>query len=255
MSRQLSSYSIGKFTFVILLLATFIIGAFISYLWVLGYYVALGLKVPEKPVITVSNLSFSPQDPSFFDVSILNPSFSPANVKVSEIHVLTEDNAIHKIGNTYPSIPTGGYVLRVGETKTFKCYWNWANYTGQKIKVIVFVAEGSGGTFQDTLPLVSIEVADFSLDLAFGDRFNLTVKNSEGSVISVNITRITVTLENGTVLEVSLITPTLPYALDKDATVTFTCLWNWTEYRDKEVKVTVYTSQGYRASATRKTPP
>ncbi|MEM2111857.1 MAG: hypothetical protein QXX08_08280 [Candidatus Bathyarchaeia archaeon] len=348
--------SIGKITLVALLIATFVLGAFLSYMWVVGYYVSLGLKIPEKPVISISNIKFNPQRTTSFNITILNPTLSSSEVKILGISVLTENGTLYEIKDTVPTIPSNGYTLQVGESKTFHCFWEWGAFTGQSLKVMVFIADGSGGTIRGIFPLVNLTITDFQVDPLFANRFrliisnsensatyvnltlvritssngtevisaiepalpqklepnasisligywdwsshqnemitiqietaegyttrsikmistyvtfsigevsfnasdtlhfNLTIINSETSIIPVNITKITVTLENETVHQVTPVTPALPYVLDKNATVTFHCSWNWTDYRDKTVTITVTTLEGYTASSSRKTP-
>jgi hypothetical protein len=46
----------------------------------------------------------------------------------------------------------------------------------------------------------------------------------------------------------------LPTTVSKDSTSTITCAWDWGDYRDKEITITAYTSQGYQFSQERSTP-
>jgi hypothetical protein len=57
------------------------------------------------------------------------------------------------------------------------------------------------------------------------------------------------TVENGTEVD-----PHIPYTLDKNSSETFVCQWNWTEHRDKNVTVTIYTLQGFTAQYSQVTP-
>lgn len=143
-----------KIFFAITLIAAFIAGAFLSYIWTVGYYVSLGLKVPEKPVISIYNFAISVENPTFFNISILNPSFSPGKVEILGIYVLTGDNLIHKITLMDPRISSEGYTLDIGASETFRCFWNWTKYAGQSITVVVLVKDGSGGSLNTKLPLI-----------------------------------------------------------------------------------------------------
>ncbi|MBS7648100.1 MAG: hypothetical protein QXK89_01275 [Candidatus Bathyarchaeia archaeon] len=345
--------NVNKMLFAAFLVAAFVFGAFLSYLWVVGYYVSLELKIPEKPVISLYNFTVSAQDPTFFNITILNPSFSPRETDILGIKVLTGDNIIHRVTSITPTIPVGGYRLHVGSSETFKCLWKWVNYTGQSINIIVLVEDGSGGTLTAKLPLVEVEITSLTLDPEHGDRFNLTIRNSqrstigvdlesikviaggisssvktypslpirlepsnstgllcewnwtdhqgeiikvivntsqgyisewiqnvpnlfsireigfnpddptylnitvansENSPITLNITTITITLKNGTILAPTNITPNLPYVININSTATFSCKWNWSAYSGEEVTITVSTEQNYRAKSTYRIP-
>lgn len=235
---------VGKATVVLLLFSAFVLGAFLSYLWIVGYYLSLELKVPERTTVTISEVTFSPQDPSYFNVSVLNPSFSPENAKILQILILTEDKVIHEITRTFPVIPVEGYVLLKGENVTFKCYWDWAVQAGKELKVIVSLAEGSGAAFTVNLPRVNLNVTRFVLDPTKGDRFNITVYNSQLSATYVNISRIEVKYENQSE-EISLITPPLPYRLDPGDSVNFLCSWSWTDHQGENITIAVGTVEGY----------
>ena len=75
--------------------------------------------------------------------------------------------------------------------------------------------------------------------------FNVTIKNPEGSASDLNVTKITVSMENGTEFQVREITPSIPKLLLIDTSTTFVCSWNWTYYRGMNATINVYTSQGY----------
>jgi len=143
-----STHGISKLTFIISLLVALIVGATLSYVWTMGYYASKEYKLPEKPTLSIEAVEFSAQNTTFFDIVILNPSYSPSSVNIDQIVILTEDGVLHSI-EVSPNLP---FSLKVGGSETFKGLWNWANYTGQITKVIVFVADGSGPTAQVPLP-------------------------------------------------------------------------------------------------------
>ena len=143
-----STHGISKLMFVIFLLVALIVGATSSYVWTMGYYASKEYQLPEKPTLSIEGVEFSAQDTTYFDVIILNPSYSPSSVNIDQIVVLTEDGVLHSV-EVSPNLP---YSLKVGSSETFKGLWNWSDYTGQITKVIVFVADGSGSTAQVPLP-------------------------------------------------------------------------------------------------------
>lgn len=233
--------AISKLLLILLLLLTTIVGAILSYIWVVGYYINLGIAVPEKTTVSITNVTFDNQNTSYFFVTILNPSYSPTEANVTEIAAST-GNDIQSTTEVNPLLP---YRLSKGEEETFKCIWNWANYTGETVKVIAFITDGSGPTFEAETPLVDLEITDLSFDPAISvTHFNVTVQNSPSSVTYVNITDVTID-ENFIPAENMSIS--VPYALDLNKSASFTCTWNWTDYQDKNVTVAVYTTQGYTA--------
>ncbi|MFQ6087061.1 MAG: hypothetical protein ACE5OV_03465, partial [Candidatus Bathyarchaeia archaeon] len=146
-----------------------------------------------------------------------------------------------------PNLP---FSLEVGDSETFRGLWNWANYTGQTIKVILFVAEGSGSTAQVRLPYVGLIVeAHFDSSISL-QHFNVTVRNDETSATYVNITKLTINRETipSKSIKVNGKPVSFPYSLNSSQSVMFTCAWNWTNYQGKSVTVAVWTLQGYMAT-------
>ena len=246
--------AISKLLLILLLLTALIIGAILSYLWVIGYYIFLDKVYPEDITVNVTDYAFDYQNTSYFNVTIQCPTSykSKETANITRITVSTEE-----IG-TDPPLP---YKFQhKGESQTFKCLWNWANYTGETIEIIAFVADGSGLTFEVETPLVKLEIIDVHFNSTISvTHFNMTIRNYNVSVTYVNITEITVatekqivrewTVENGTEVD-----PHIPYTLNKNSSETFVCPWNWTDYQNTSVTVAVRTLQGYMNYTTVVTP-
>lgn len=238
-----STRGISKLLFVISLLVALIVGATLSYVWTMGYYASREYQLPENPTLSIEAVEFSAQDTTFFDVVILNPSYSPSSANIDQIVVLTEDGVLHDTEVSPRS-------LEVGSSETFKGLWNWANYTGQLIKVVVFVSDGSGPTTKATLPYVGLIVEAHFNSTISTQHFNVTVQNAETSATHVNITKLTIDRE---IIPSQNITMngepfSFPHFLNSSQSVMFTCAWNWTSYQGKSVAVTVETLQGYIAT-------
>ncbi len=239
-----NAVGISKLILILLLLVAAIVGAVLSYMWTVGYYVSLGVQLPEAPTVTITDVDFDPQDPTFFDLTLLNPSFSPFSVNVTQVMASTEDGVLENVG---PLLPVK---LAIGESKTLRFFWNWANYTDENVKIHVFVADGSGATFQKKTPLVKLAIIEAIFNSTISvTHFNMTIRNSVSSVTPVNITGVTVDSET-----VQNVTPSFPYTLNPNTSIPFTCYLNWTEYQGKKVSVEVETSQGYTAHRTQITP-
>ena len=83
-----------------------------------------------------------------------------------------------------------------------KCSWNWANYQNTSAKVAVNTLQGYTNQTTKLTPLpVTLEVTKVDFDFTNTTFFDVTVRNNEVSPTYLNITRITVTIENQTVRE------------------------------------------------------
>ncbi|MDH5449581.1 MAG: hypothetical protein OEX77_01590 [Candidatus Bathyarchaeota archaeon] len=240
--------AITRLSLILLMLISFVIGAFLSYLWVMGGVIELGIKIPDKTTVAITNVAFAPQNTNFFNLTLLNPSYSPSKAEITEITTSTDEGTIHTITTANPSLP---HQLLEGTDQTFQCFWNWANYTGQTIGISAFVANGSGPTFEAPTPFVGL-VTNLHFDSSISvTQFNLTIQSHENSVTHVNITDIKAQTES---LETEDVSPSLPYRLNPNSSVTFTCLWDWSDHQNTSITIAVYTAQGYVSYATQVTP-
>ena len=241
--------AISRLSLILLLLISFVFGAFLSYLWVIGGVTELGIRIPDEPSVAITGVSFTPQNTSYFNLTLMNPSYSPSKTNIIGILTLTEEEKTHTVTDVNPSIP---YELLDGYNQTFQCFWNWANYTGQIIGISVFVEDGSGPTSVGLAPFVGLNITDVDFNPSVGiTSFNLTVQSNENSTTYANITDITL---QTTTLEAENITPSLPYTLNPNSSVTFKCLWDWTDYQNASITIAVNTLQGYVSYATDFTP-
>jgi hypothetical protein len=244
-----NAIGISKLILILLLLVSAIVGAVLSYMWTEGYYQSRGLRLPETATVTITDVAFDPQDPTFFNLILLNPSFSPSSASVAKIMASTEDGVLHGISAVTPSLPVE---LSIGESKTLKCIWNWANYTGEDIRVYVFIAEGSGSNLEKKAPLVDLTITDVVFNSTISvSHFNMTVQNSASSATYVNITNIMLDTET---VQTENVVPSLPYPLKPNSSVVLMCPLNWVDYQGKDVTVTVNTLQGYAKRHTETTP-
>ena len=246
-----NAIGISKLIIILLLLISAIVGAVLTYMWTEGYYQSIGFRILETAAVTITNVAFDSQDPTFFTVSILNPSISPSSVTVTQIMVSTEDETLHSVTAVAPPLPV---TLSISKSKTLKCVWNWTDYTGEDIKVHIVIADGSGSNLEKTTPLVKLTIPDVVFDSTISlTSFNVTVQNSASSATDVDVARIIVNV-NEITEEIDVTNLELPYTLTKDSTVTFVCSWNWTNYQGMTVEVTVHTLQQFQASTSTKIP-
>jgi len=249
---------ISRLVLILLMLIFFTVGALFSYVYTMGFYAPSEFKLPSESVITIESVEFSDQNTSFFNVTLLNPSYSPSSVEVTRIEARTpDDNEIHMITNTQPTIP---YQLERGEIRKFQAMWNWANYTGiklpysdQPIEVRVFLADGRGEILEVKRPLTTLVITDLVFNSSISvNHFNVTVQNVGSSKTYVNITEIRV---GANLVSQDMVTPYLPHALNPgDDPVQFQCFYNWTDVQGQEITVKISTLQGYIAEHTQTLP-
>ncbi|MDX1813235.1 MAG: hypothetical protein R3319_00425 [Candidatus Bathyarchaeia archaeon] len=244
--------AISKILFILLLFLAIIIGSIFSYLILAGYYLNLRIEVPEKNTISIIEAGLDTQNTELFNITILNPTYSPTEATIKEIWVATADDTVHQVTDIDPQLP---YALGKGEEKTYNCSWDWGSYTSQTLKIIVLVEDGSGAVYEAETAAVGLEITSAIFNPEYSEHFNVSIRNAAGSTSDFKVTKITVTLENGTEFQVREISPSIPKLLEIGTTTTFTCSWDWTTYRGMNVTVNAFTSEGYafhRATTTPK---
>ena len=229
---------ISKLALILLMFISFLLGATLSYIWTMGFYAPGEFNLPSQPNLAIENVQFDVENAAFFNVTVLNPSYS-SDAKIEQIKVSTEDGTVHSVTSTSPPLP---FTLPPGESRIITSFWNWGNYAGQTVEVYVLVAEGSGSAAQAKTTFMNLTVTDVIFEPSVtATRFNITVE-SMGSSISVDINKIAV---DGA--EVMNVTPTLPFQLNPDASATFTLHHDWTDLQNKTFSIAVETEQGYIA--------
>jgi len=252
-----SAKGISTLSLLILLLVSGIVGAVLSYLWTVGYYVDKEWKVPEGTSITITNITFPIEDCEYFTVTVLNPSYSKADAYITGIAIIATSNDVETIysipaASTDPQI-SNPYPLEKGKTVTFKCERNWGEFAGQTIRVVVFLQNDSGATFPFTTSEVELEIVKIEFDISVTvERFNVTIRNSADSFISLNLTEIlfdysSIPYENITTHDENA---TLPQQLQSGQNKTFICAWNLlkTGALGSSHTITARSLQGYSAT-------
>jgi hypothetical protein len=244
----------SKIILILLLLISFILGALFSYVYTMGYYAPSEFRIPEKSSITIQSVEFSKQDTHFFDVTVLNPSYSPSDVNITRIEARgTDDNIVHVITDTVPSIP---YLLQKGHSQTFRATWNWANYTGVRlpytdrpVEIRVFLTDGRGVILELKKPLTRLIMTELGFNQSISvNHFNVTIQNLDSSETHVNITAFVI---EGNRVPTDKVTPRLPYTLNPgDNPVKFQCFYNWTSLMGQGATIGVDTYEGYIAQET-----
>jgi hypothetical protein len=193
-----------------------------------------------------------------FNVTITNFLESAINLTLTDIEV-----DLAPIENA-SLLPDGQNVtfpinLFIGESVSLQCSYNWENIKNPTVRVGTsegYYAEASTNANASVLLLIS----DVMFNETNPDEISITVLNSEASSTSVDIMDITLSYSNGTEYHINGNYTNPPFApyyrLDINKTVTFNhCVWNWKDYREQDIAITVNVKQGFTpASRTIKTP-
>lgn len=245
---------VSKILLILFLLISFVLGALFSYVYTLGYYAPSEFRVPDKPTISIQSVVFDPQNTRFFEVTVLNPSYSQSDVDITRIEArTTEDNIVHVITDAVPPIP---FVLQKGHSQTFRASWDWGNYTGIRlpytdspVEIRVILQDGRGEILELKRPIVGLTIAGLEFNQSISvEYFYIEVQNLGSSQTYVNITAFGL---EGTQIAPDKVTPSLPLTLNPgDSPARFRCFFNWTAFMGKAVTIGVSTLQGYIASRT-----
>ena len=231
--------AISRLLLILLLLLALIIGAIFSYLVVIGYYITLETNIPENPALSITETIFDPHNAEEFTIAILNPTYSAGDVNITEISIITKNNTIIKMTNVEPELPSE---LKKGKDETYQCTWNWGNFTGETLKVIVLVEDGAGSTYTIETDNVDLIVVP-TFVVANTQQFNLTLNNLPGSAVDLKVTNITITPENETAFGVDLIGRSYPQLLLIGSTTTLQCSWDWETYKGTTINMQILTEQ------------
>jgi len=213
-------------------------------------FVKLELVTKFKPAVSCKH----------FNVTITNDPQSAINLTLTKFYV---DMVLIE---TVKLLPDGQNVtfpidLIHGRPVSLQCLYDWE---GRNPKVRV---ETSEGYYAEASANATASVLLLTTDAVFNetkpDELSITVSNSQYSSTPVDISDIVLTYRNGTQDQQYHINGTLTipqfapyYRLGIGNTTTFNhCIWNWTNYRDQNVTITVNVKQGFTpASKTVKTP-
>lgn len=221
---------------ILLILISIVVGALISYMWVMASY----YDFPEnKTWVIVEDVSFSAFDANHFNVTVHNLANSFSEINISAIRVSSEskDNILYT-SDAQPSFP---FLIEDGEKQTFKCEMEWGKLAGEKVLVEPIVENTNASIVSQLYPTPKVKLTLLpDLDAYRSvEYFNITVANSFESVINVTIDKIDIFN-----LDVDA-TPSLPYVLNVGTEVIFRCDFNWENLAGQNVTITVKTAEGF----------
>jgi hypothetical protein len=181
-----------------------------------------------------------------FSTAVVNEVGSAINLTLTKVLINEFSLTGENLSKTLPQNVTNNDV-----PVSFVCKYNWENLVDKIVRV-----ETAEGYYAETTSNVNasalLSIDDVKFSETNSTEFSVTVSNSNVSKNAVNINKIALTYGNDTkqYINGSLTTPTFnsTYRLEVNTTVTFNhCIWNWTNHRDENVTITVYTEQNFTA--------
>jgi hypothetical protein len=205
-------------------------------------------NMPENTTfLVVTDVVFPANNATYFNVTILNPSNSISDANIAQIYLNVHGkNETLNVTTTEPSLP---FLIRRGTEQTFSCKENWGRIAGEMVTVELELEDVTIGKYSYSTPKVITPKVKIELTPNFDisqsvEYFNLTIKNSEESVINITISEIRV-LDN-----LVNATPALPYVLAPNQEEIFRVEQNWQIMMGLNVTLAVKTEEGYEASYT-----
>ncbi len=230
----------------LIMIALVLASSLLTYMIVSGYWYRLGIEVPNTISLAITDVYFPLNNTKWFNITVMNPSYSLSEASIESIWVITPDDEAHKVLATEPWLPR---TIEAGGEIRFKCYWNWANYTGDELKILVLPKEGSGASVKARPPAVELELTPF-FNASSPFWFILNITNSPESPANVSICGVDLLLDNGTWVRdlptEPAVSPDEPRVVSPNSTLTLNCTWDWLAYRNRTITIVAKTKEGYR---------
>ena len=187
----------------------------------------------------------------YFDVTVNNHLQSAIDLTLSNVTFDYEP-----VKNLSIGLPT---IVQRGKPIEFRCFVDWQGHGEPLIQVETiegYIAEAR----KKVQSIVILSLTNITFDETNPEKINITLFNSEESATAVDVTDIVLTYDNGTEYSIDGALSTPPfypyYKLKKNKTITFSCIWPWRNYRNRNITIRAYTKQGFTSiSETVKTPP
>ena len=234
MRRRKSNIAITNLLMVVLILASLIIGALISYMWVMAAF----WNMPQNATtMVVEDVVFPSGNFTYFNVTVINPSDSISDLNLTAFKVVDEStNKTYDVPTTDPSVP---FNMTIGTRQTFRCYQNWGDFAGDSVRIEPVAGNTSVLSKNYTPPEARLVISGFNASENV-QYFNLTVQNFFSSVMNLTISEITVAGETVT----ARTTPTLPLVLTQGQSKDFRIERNWGTLTGQNVTIVVKTAEG-----------
>lgn len=225
---------------ILLIVIAAIFGGLISYMWAIAPFYA----TPKNVGLTITGVNFQVNHGNYFDVTVLNPSFSQGGTNITSVFLAVQNqSSIFNITDISPTLPL---FLAQGASTTIRCYYNWGNYAGENMTVTVFPLGGTGSSFPVQTQFVSMTANGFFNATQSVEYFYVSVQNNPQSAINLTLTSVTLDTTAISVV-VSSSNVTLPMPLNTGQTVVLQCFYDWEGHSTPDV--IVGTQEGYTAES------
>jgi hypothetical protein len=228
-----SNIAITNLLMVLLILASLVIGALISYMWVMAAF----WNMPQNvTTMVVEDVVFPSGDFTYFNVTVINPSTSIADLNLTAFKVVDEAaNQTYDVPSTNPAVP---FNMTIGTRQTFRCNMNWGDFAGESVRIEPVAGNTSILSGEYVPPQAKLVISGFNAAENI-QYFNLTVQNYPLSAMNLTISEITV---QG--LPVTNTTPALPFNLSKSQSQDFQVRSNWGTLTGQNLTIVVKTAEG-----------
>jgi hypothetical protein len=238
--------AVSTFILIILILCAAVLGAFLSYMWVIANF----YLEPENTGLVITEVDFPVDHGDYFYVTVMNPSHSPSETNITGIYFTVQgDNAIYNVTSTSPE--TLPITLERGTSKTIECDKSWGEFAGKTITVYVSASSASGAVASIQTSFVKLEL-EIDFDAAVSCKhFNVTIANDAQSAINLTLTKLYVggvSIETGKRLFTDQNVTISGTNLTKGQSVSLQCLYDWEGLSNPKVRVE--TLEGYYAEVT-----
>ena len=191
-----------------------------------------------------------------FTIKLKNHKDSETALTINSVELLDVEGSrftdfLYK-GRISLKIPELPVTLEQGQSTTLTCQLNWFGIN--KTKIYISTQQGYQIYYKDgeniTLQQIYFEIKNVTFDVDYTDRFYVTMVNYQDSARTAITERIEVETKDG---NVTCFNVSMPFSVGMEWT--YTCMWDWKNYRGKELNVTVFLKQDINQSFQVTTPP
>lgn len=225
--------AISSIIVILLILISAIVGALLAYVWTMAPFY---LEPENAADLIITNVNFPANNGNYFNLTVMNPSHSVAGANITDIYIEYSGNNKTSITNSAPALPI---FIDKGTQQTFNCTLNWGVFAGNVLTVHVLTINNTEAALPVQTPSVQISLLTLFDPSDTIQRFNATVTN-DNSPINLTLSQVLFDLTPVDNLSIAL-----PYILQPNQTVTFTCYTNWQGHVNPNVQVV--TAEGFTA--------
>ena len=224
--------AISTLVMILLILIFTIIGAFISYMWVMASF----YNMPEDTTLLIfESLAFPSDNFTYFNVTVLNPSNSVSDINITAFLLnVVGTNETQTIGTSEPQLP---FLISKGTSQSFRCIKNWSSFAGETVTVESLAGNASTKSYPYTTTKARLLIFNFNATENI-QHFNLTVENPSDSALNLTISNITID-QLTTNINPSNVT------LSPGHSQVFRCDFNWGTLIGENATIKVETVEGF----------